>query len=86
MEDMCYDRRRAEGARWLAKKVEDRLSPGWGAVSIDKGCSELEGTFAQQLRTLIDFLREMEIMCARCQVRHVGTCRKCHIGQCTQCE
>jgi hypothetical protein len=27
----------------------------------------------------------MEIRCARCQVRHVGTCRKCHIGRCTQC-
>ncbi len=31
-----------------------------------------------------DFLREMEIRCALCLVRHVGTCRKCHIGRCTQ--
>ena len=28
----------------------------------------------------------MEIRCEQCQVRHVGTCRKCHIGWCTQCQ
>jgi hypothetical protein len=52
----------------------------------DKGCSELEGPPTQQLRTVVDFLRDMEIRCARCQVRHVGTCRQCHIGRCTQCQ
>ena len=61
----------------------DRLPPGWGPVWIDKWCSELEGIPAQHLRTLVNFLREMEIRCARCQVRNVGTCRKCHIGRCT---
>ncbi len=35
---------------------------------------------------LVNFLREMEIRCERCQVRHVGTCRQCHIGRCTQCQ
>jgi hypothetical protein len=60
--------------------------PGCGAVWIDQGCNELEGTPAQQLQTLVNFLREMEIRCARCQVRHVGTCRQCHIGRCTQCQ
>ena len=63
-----------------------QASPGWGAVWRDKECSELEGTPTQQLRTLVDFLRDMEIRFARCQVRHVGTCRKCHIGRCTQCQ
>ena len=64
----------------------DRLPPGWGPVWIDKWCSELEGTPAQHLRALVNFLREMEIRCEQCQVRHVGTCRKCHIGWCTQCQ
>jgi hypothetical protein len=63
-----------------------RLPPGCGAVWRDKGCSELEGTPTQQLRTLVDFLRDMDIRCARCQVSHVGTCRQCHIGRCTQCQ
>ena len=75
-----------ESARWLEKQIRDRLPPGWGAVWRDKGCSELEGTPTQQLRTLVDFLRDMEIRCARCQVRHVGTYRQCHIGRCTQCQ
>jgi hypothetical protein len=73
-----------ESARWLAKQIGDRLPPSWGAVWRDKGCSELDGTPTQQLRTLVDFLRDIEIRCARCQVRHVGTCRQCHIGRCTQ--
>jgi hypothetical protein len=63
-----------ESARWLAKQIGDRLPPGWGAVWRDKGCSALEGPPTQQLRTLVDFLRDMEIRCARCQgtSEHVG--------------
>jgi hypothetical protein len=75
-----------ESARWLAKQIGDRLPPGWGAAWIDKGSGELEGTPAQQLRTLVNFLQEMEIRCEWCKVRHIGTCQKCHIGWCTQCQ
>jgi hypothetical protein len=64
------------------ERIGDRLPPGWGAVWRDKICSELEGTPAQQIRTLMNILQEMEIRCARCQVRHVRTCLKLHIKRC----
>jgi hypothetical protein len=42
----------------MAKQIGNRLPPGWGAVWRDKGCSDLEGTPAQQFRTLVNFLQE----------------------------
>jgi hypothetical protein len=46
-----------EGAQWLAKQIRDRLSPGWGAVWIGKGCHELGGTPGQKLQTVVNFLQ-----------------------------
>ena len=40
----------SEGARWLAKQIGGRLPPRWGAVWMERGCSKLEGTLAEQLR------------------------------------
>jgi hypothetical protein len=64
---------------------------GWGTVWIDKGCRVLEGTLAEPLWTVVNFIKEMEMRCAQWQVRHVGTCKlhcvhcPMNIGQCTQC-
>ena len=44
----------SEGARWLAKRIEDRLPPGWGAVWRERGCSELQGTLADQLQLVVE--------------------------------
>jgi hypothetical protein len=68
----------SEGARWLARQIGGRLPPGWGAVWRERGCSELQGTLADQLQLVVSYLRAMEIRCARCQGRHAGTCRQCH--------
>ena len=35
---------------------------------------------------VVNYLRAMEIQCVRCQVRQVGTCRKCHLEWCTFCQ
>ena len=43
-----------DSARWLAKQIGNRLPPGWGMVCMDKGCRELEGTLAEQLRTVVN--------------------------------
>ena len=38
----------SEGARWLARRIEGRLPPGWGAVWRERGRSELQGTLADR--------------------------------------
>ena len=76
----------SEGARWLARQIGGRLPPGWGAVWRERGCSELQGTLADQLQLVVSYLRDMEIRCARCQGRHAGTCRQCHLRWCTLCQ
>jgi hypothetical protein len=76
----------SEGARWLAQQIGGRLPPGWGAVWMERGCSKLEGTLAEQLQQVVDYLRAMETRCVRCQVRQAGTCRQCHLGWCTLCQ
>ena len=53
---------RGESARLLAKHIGDRLPPGWGELRIDKGCSALTGTSDEQLRKVVYFLQEMEII------------------------
>jgi hypothetical protein len=40
----------SESARWLARQIEGRLPPGWGAVWRERGCSELQGSLADQLQ------------------------------------
>ena len=37
--------------------------PGWGAVWMERGCSELEGTLTAQLQQVVNYLRAMEIRC-----------------------
>ena len=76
----------SEGARWLAKQIGGRLPPGWGAVWMERGCSKLEGTLAEQLQQVVDYLPSMETRCVRCQVRQTGTCRQRHLGWCTLCQ
>jgi len=75
-----------EGARWLARQIGGRRPPGWGAVGMERGRSKLEGTLTDQLQQVVNYLRAMEIRCARCQVRQAGTCRQCHLGWCTLCQ
>ena len=52
----------------------------------ERGCGELEGTLAEQLQQVVNFLRAMEMRCVQCQVRLVGTCPQCHLGWCTLCQ
>ena len=66
----------SEGARWLAKQIGDKLPPGWGAVWMERGCNQLEGTLAEQLQQVVNYLPAMETRCVRCQVRQAGTCRQ----------
>jgi hypothetical protein len=47
----------SEGARWLARQIGDRLPPGWGAVWRERGRSELQGTLADQLQLVVNYLR-----------------------------
>jgi hypothetical protein len=58
----------SEGARWLARQIGGRLPPGWGAVWMERGCSELEGTLTAQPQQMMNYLRAMEIWCVLCQV------------------
>ncbi len=75
-----------EGARRLARQIGNRLPPGWGAVWKEKGCSELQGTLTDQLRLVVDYLRDMEVRCACCQGRQAGTCQRCQLRWCTICQ
>ena len=76
----------SEGARWLARQIGGRLPPGWGAVWMERGCSELQGTLTDQVQLVVSYLRVMEIRCVRCQGRQSGTCRRCHLMWCTLCQ
>jgi hypothetical protein len=53
---------------------------------MERGCSKLEGTLAEQLHQVVDYLRAMETRRVRCKVRQAGTCRQCHLGWCTLCQ
>ena len=57
---------------WSIPAMPSTLATGYppgGAMWIDKGCSDLTGTSDEQLRTVVNFLQEMEIRCERCQAR-----------------
>ena len=58
----------SEEAQWLAKQVGSRLSPGWGSMWTERGCSKLEGTPTDQLQLVVNYLRDMEVRCVGCQV------------------
>ncbi len=66
----------SEEAQWLAKQVGSRLNPGWGAMRTERGCGELEGTPTDQRQLVVSYLRDMEVGCAECQVRYMGTCQQ----------
>ena len=53
---------------------------------MERGCSKLEGTLAEQLQQVLNYQLAMETRCVWCQVRQVGTCRQCHLGGCTLCQ
>jgi hypothetical protein len=73
-------------AQWLAKQVGSRLPPGWGATWTERGCGELEGTLTDQRQLVVSYLRAMEVGCAKCQVRYMGTCQQCQLKWCTLCQ
>jgi hypothetical protein len=76
----------SEEAQWLAKQVGSRLPPGWGATWTERGCGELEGTPTDQRQLVVSYLRAMEVGCAECQVRYMGTCQQCQLKWCTLCQ
>jgi hypothetical protein len=76
----------SEEAQWLAKQVGSRLPPGWGATWTERGCGELEGTLTDQRQLVVSYLRAMEVGCAKCQVRYMGTCQQCQLKWCTLCQ
>ena len=60
----------SEEAQWLAKQVGSRLSPGWGSMWTERGCSKLEETPTDQLQLVVNYLRAMEVRCVGRQVRY----------------
>ena len=76
----------SEEAQWLAKQIGSRLPPGWGATWTERGCGELTGTRTDQRQLVVSYLRAMEVGCAECQVRYMGTCQQCQLKWCTLCQ
>jgi hypothetical protein len=77
-----------ERTRGLAQRWFDMVD--WRSANIGSAQSEASRSIEGHTKKLkgevhrqhparvwveLDFLRDMEIICARCQVRHVGTCR-----------
>ena len=75
-----------EEAQWLAKQIGSRLPPGWGATWTERGCGELTETRTDQRQRVVSYLRAMEVGCAECQVRYMGTCQQCQLKWCTLCQ
>jgi len=76
----------SEEAQWLVNQIGSRLPPGWGTTWTERGCGELTGTRTDQLQLVVNYLCAMEVGCAECQVRYMGTCQQCQLKWCTLCQ